>query len=56
MNAAAVGPGYVETTLTEDYLRRPGVRDGVNSPVPAGRPSYDPTLERRARPALAANS
>lgn len=33
----AVAPGYVETELTAEYLERPGVRDGLESQVPAGR-------------------
>jgi NAD(P)-dependent dehydrogenase (short-subunit alcohol dehydrogenase family) len=33
----AVAPGYVETRLTAEYLRRPGVREGLVSLVPAGR-------------------
>jgi gluconate 5-dehydrogenase len=33
----AVAPGYVESKLTEDYLRRPGVRESLTSLVPAGR-------------------
>jgi NAD(P)-dependent dehydrogenase (short-subunit alcohol dehydrogenase family) len=33
----AVAPGYVETKLTADYLRRPGVRESLTSLVPAGR-------------------
>jgi gluconate 5-dehydrogenase len=32
-----VAPGYVETGLTEAYLARPGVRDRLESLVPAGR-------------------
>jgi gluconate 5-dehydrogenase len=33
----AVAPGYVETPLTADYLARPGIREGLQSLVPAGR-------------------
>lgn len=33
----AVAPGYVETALTQGYLGRPGVRDRLESLVPAGR-------------------
>jgi NAD(P)-dependent dehydrogenase (short-subunit alcohol dehydrogenase family) len=33
----AIAPGYVETGLTSDYLSKPGVRDGLESLVPAGR-------------------
>ncbi|GAA1002106.1 SDR family NAD(P)-dependent oxidoreductase [Subtercola frigoramans] len=33
----AIAPGYVETALTSNYLARPGVRDGLENLVPAGR-------------------
>ena len=33
----AVGPGYVETDLTRDYLDRDGHREELESLVPAGR-------------------
>lgn len=33
----AVAPGYIETPLTSEHLRRPGVRDALTSLVPAGR-------------------
>jgi NAD(P)-dependent dehydrogenase (short-subunit alcohol dehydrogenase family) len=33
----AIGPGYIETALTAEYLARPGVRAGLESLVPAGR-------------------
>ncbi|WP_460061922.1 SDR family NAD(P)-dependent oxidoreductase [Streptomyces sp. YKOK-I1] len=33
----AVAPGYTETDLTRAYLARPGVRDSLESLVPAGR-------------------
>jgi gluconate 5-dehydrogenase len=33
----AVGPGYVETDLTKDYLDRDGHREGLESMVPARR-------------------
>ena len=33
----AIAPGYVETALTEDYLRKPGVREDLVRLVPAGR-------------------
>ena len=33
----AVAPGYVETPLTADYLAQPGIREGLQSLVPAGR-------------------
>ena len=33
----AVAPGYTESALTEAYLQRPGVREGLVSKVPAGR-------------------
>jgi gluconate 5-dehydrogenase len=33
----AVAPGYTESALTEAYLERPGVRQGLVSKVPAGR-------------------
>jgi len=33
----AIGPGYVETPLTAEYLARPGVRAGLESLVPGGR-------------------
>jgi gluconate 5-dehydrogenase len=33
----AIGPGYIETPLTAEYLARPGVRAGLESLVPAGR-------------------
>jgi NAD(P)-dependent dehydrogenase (short-subunit alcohol dehydrogenase family) len=33
----AVAPGYTETELTASYLARPGVREGLERLVPAGR-------------------
>ncbi|CAN5282952.1 SDR family oxidoreductase [soil metagenome] len=33
----AVAPGYIETPLTADYLKKPGVRDDLVRLVPAGR-------------------
>jgi gluconate 5-dehydrogenase len=33
----AVAPGYIETNLTEAYLAKPGIREGLVSLVPAGR-------------------
>lgn len=33
----AIAPGYVETDLTSAYLEKPGVRDRLESLVPAGR-------------------
>jgi gluconate 5-dehydrogenase len=33
----AIAPGYVETSLTADYLRKPGVREDLVRLVPAGR-------------------
>ncbi len=33
----AIAPGYVETSLTADYLRKPGVREELVRLVPAGR-------------------
>ncbi|MEU6374957.1 SDR family oxidoreductase [Streptomyces sp. NPDC046909] len=33
----AVAPGYTETDLTRDYLATPGMRDSLESLVPAGR-------------------
>ena len=33
----AIGPGYIETPLTADYLAKPGVRAGLEALVPAGR-------------------
>jgi len=33
----ALAPGYVETPLTADYLKKPGVRDDLERLVPAGR-------------------
>ncbi len=33
----ALAPGYVETPLTAAYLEKPGVRDGLQGLVPAGR-------------------
>lgn len=33
----ALAPGYVETPLTAAYLEKPGVRDGLERLVPAGR-------------------
>ncbi|HEX4443992.1 MAG TPA: SDR family oxidoreductase [Galbitalea sp.] len=33
----ALAPGYIETALTADYLRKPGVRDDLERLVPAGR-------------------
>jgi gluconate 5-dehydrogenase len=33
----AVAPGYIETPLTADHLAQPGVRDGLEALVPAGR-------------------
>ncbi|HVC25496.1 MAG TPA: SDR family oxidoreductase, partial [Acidimicrobiales bacterium] len=33
----AVAPGYTETELTAEYLARPGVREGLERLVPAGR-------------------
>jgi len=33
----AVAPGYIETELTQAYLAKDGVRDGLTSLVPAGR-------------------
>ena len=33
----AVAPGYTESALTEAYLQRPGVREGLVAKVPAGR-------------------
>jgi NAD(P)-dependent dehydrogenase (short-subunit alcohol dehydrogenase family) len=33
----AIGPGYIETPLTADYLKKPGIRAGLESLVPAGR-------------------
>jgi gluconate 5-dehydrogenase len=33
----ALAPGYIETSLTADYLKKPGVRDDLERLVPAGR-------------------
>ncbi|MEO8263846.1 MAG: SDR family oxidoreductase [Pseudolysinimonas sp.] len=33
----AIAPGYVETELTSAYLEKPGVRERLESQVPAGR-------------------
>ncbi|CAN5343737.1 SDR family oxidoreductase [soil metagenome] len=33
----ALAPGYIETPLTADYLKKPGVRDDLERLVPAGR-------------------
>lgn len=33
----AIAPGYTETELTKEYLARPGVREGLEQLVPAGR-------------------
>ncbi|MFE7277825.1 SDR family NAD(P)-dependent oxidoreductase [Streptomyces sp. NPDC057623] len=33
----AVAPGYIETSLTTEYLSRPGVREDLTALVPAGR-------------------
>lgn len=33
----AIAPGYTETELTKEYLARPGVREGLERLVPAGR-------------------
>jgi gluconate 5-dehydrogenase len=33
----ALAPGYIETNLTSAYLDKPGVRDNLESLVPAGR-------------------
>ncbi len=33
----AIAPGYTETELTSEYLARPGVREDLQSRVPAGR-------------------
>ncbi len=33
----AVAPGYTETDLTKEYLARPGIREGLERLVPAGR-------------------
>jgi gluconate 5-dehydrogenase len=33
----ALAPGYIETNLTSDYLKKPGVRDNLERLVPAGR-------------------
>jgi gluconate 5-dehydrogenase len=33
----ALAPGYIETNLTADYLKKPGVRDDLERLVPAGR-------------------
>lgn len=33
----AVAPGYTESALTQAYLARPGVRDGMLEKIPAGR-------------------
>jgi NAD(P)-dependent dehydrogenase (short-subunit alcohol dehydrogenase family) len=33
----AIGPGYTETPLTAEYLKKPGIRAGLESLVPAGR-------------------
>jgi gluconate 5-dehydrogenase len=33
----AVAPGYVETPLTASYLAQPGIREGLEALVPAGR-------------------
>ncbi len=33
----AIAPGYIETPLTRDYLERPGIREGLEALVPAGR-------------------
>ena len=37
VNVNAIGPGYIETPLTADYLNLPGVRAGLEALVPAGR-------------------
>jgi NAD(P)-dependent dehydrogenase (short-subunit alcohol dehydrogenase family) len=37
VNVNAIGPGYIETPLTADYLKKPGIRAGLESLVPAGR-------------------
>jgi gluconate 5-dehydrogenase len=33
----ALAPGYIETALTADYLKKPGVREDLERLVPAGR-------------------
>jgi NAD(P)-dependent dehydrogenase (short-subunit alcohol dehydrogenase family) len=33
----ALAPGYIETALTSEYLKKPGVRDDLVRLVPAGR-------------------
>jgi gluconate 5-dehydrogenase len=33
----ALAPGYIETSLTADYLKKPGVREDLERLVPAGR-------------------
>ncbi len=33
----AVAPGYTESALTQDYLARPGIREGLEGKVPARR-------------------
>jgi len=33
----AIAPGYIETSLTSDYLKKPGVREDLVRLVPAGR-------------------
>jgi NAD(P)-dependent dehydrogenase (short-subunit alcohol dehydrogenase family) len=33
----ALAPGYIETSLTSDYLKKPGVREDLERLVPAGR-------------------
>jgi NAD(P)-dependent dehydrogenase (short-subunit alcohol dehydrogenase family) len=33
----AIAPGYVETPLTGEYLKKPGTRDALTALVPAGR-------------------
>jgi gluconate 5-dehydrogenase len=45
----AVAPGYTESALTEAYLERPGVREGLVSKVPVGRLG---TLEDLVGPVL----
>jgi len=37
VNVNAVAPGYVETPLTQEYLAQPGIRENLESLVPAGR-------------------
>jgi gluconate 5-dehydrogenase len=33
----ALAPGYIETPLTAEYLKKPGVRSDLESLIPAGR-------------------